>query len=102
MPLSVRRWSGRVQCEGRSLRPPHLGHLSDMPPRHIALVLAVCVAWGANFLALAWAVAELPPFFATALRLGIMMLLLPIIRPLPRGQRAVAALIAVVGTGIHF
>lgn len=39
-----------------------------MPFRDIALALAVVIVWGVNFVAIKWAVAEIPPFLLTALR----------------------------------
>lgn len=39
-----------------------------MPPRDIALALGVVLIWGLNFVAIAWSVAEIPPFLLTALR----------------------------------
>jgi O-acetylserine/cysteine efflux transporter len=39
-----------------------------MPPRDIALALLVVLIWGLNFVAIAWSVAEIPPFLLTALR----------------------------------
>jgi len=39
-----------------------------MSPRDIALALAVVLIWGLNFVAIAWSVAEIPPFLLTALR----------------------------------
>lgn len=40
----------------------------NMAPRHLALALAVVVVWGVNFVAIKWAVTDLPPLFVTALR----------------------------------
>ncbi|WP_108396643.1 EamA family transporter [Devosia submarina] len=39
-----------------------------MPPRDTALALLVVLIWGLNFVAIAWGVAEIPPFLLTALR----------------------------------
>ena len=39
-----------------------------MSVRDIALALTVVVIWGVNFVAIKWAVADLPPLFVTALR----------------------------------
>lgn len=39
-----------------------------MPLRDIVLALAVVVVWGVNFVAIKWAVAEIPPFLLTGLR----------------------------------
>src|SRR5688572_28228946 len=74
-----------------------------MPLHHVMLVLAICLAWGGNFLALAFAVAHFPPLLCTALRLIIVLAcLLPLIRPLPAGQRLRAAAVAVCGGALHF
>lgn len=47
-----------------------------MSPRHIALVLLVCLVWGGNFLTSAIALRELPSWLFTALRLALLALLL--------------------------
>jgi O-acetylserine/cysteine efflux transporter len=39
-----------------------------MPLRHIALALAVAIVWGVNFVPMRWAVDDIPPLLATALR----------------------------------
>ena len=39
-----------------------------MSPRDITLALLVVLIWGLNFVAIAWGVAEIPPFLLTALR----------------------------------
>jgi O-acetylserine/cysteine efflux transporter len=39
-----------------------------MSPRDITLALLVVLIWGLNFVAIAWSVAEIPPFLLTALR----------------------------------
>ena len=39
-----------------------------MSVRDIVLALTVVVIWGVNFVAIKWAVADLPPLFVTALR----------------------------------
>ena len=47
-----------------------------MPPRHLAIVLLICLAWGGNFLTSAAALREFPPFLFTALRLALLAVLL--------------------------
>ena len=39
-----------------------------MTPKDIALVLAVVIVWGVNFVAIRWGVDEVPPLLLTALR----------------------------------
>jgi len=39
-----------------------------MPPRDLALVLIICLAWAGNFLTSAYAMREIPPVLFTALR----------------------------------
>lgn len=58
-----------------------------MPLRDILLALLICVAWAGNFLASATALLELPPLLFTALRLGLLVLLLaPFLRRPGPGQ----------------
>lgn len=53
---------------------------------HLLVVLAVNLAWGLNFLAIKYAVDELPPIFAAGLRFAlIFVLLLPFVR-IPKGN----------------
>jgi O-acetylserine/cysteine efflux transporter len=70
---------------------------------HLLLVLAVCVAWGGNFLAAAQALSHFPAFLCTALRLSIVLVCLaPLMKPLPRGQRPLILAIAVLNGVLHF
>ena len=39
-----------------------------MSPRDILIAFAIVLVWGANFVALKWSVAEIPPFMLTGLR----------------------------------
>ena len=48
-----------------------------MPPRDLALVLIICLAWAGNFLSSAYALREIPPVLFTALR--FVMLALPLL-----------------------
>lgn len=58
-----------------------------MPGRDIALVLLICVAWAFNFLTSATALKEVPPFLFTALRFGLLgILLVPFMKKPPPGQ----------------
>ena len=47
-----------------------------MPPRDIALVLVVILAWGSNFTGMKLGLAELPPLLFVALRFFILIPLL--------------------------
>jgi O-acetylserine/cysteine efflux transporter len=74
-----------------------------MPAAHFLLILAICAAWGGNFLASAVALKQIPPFAFTALRLGVVLVcLVPFLRPIPRGQRARVAAIALLNGALHF
>jgi O-acetylserine/cysteine efflux transporter len=74
-----------------------------MPLTHFLLVLAICVAWGGNFLASAYALQQLPPFLFTALRLLVVLAcLVPFLKPVPRGQRARLAAVAWLAGALHF
>ena len=63
-----------------------------MPPRHIALALAIVVVWGVNFMAIKWGVAEVPPLLLTALR--YVVALLPAVFFVKRPQVAFGILVA--------
>lgn len=74
-----------------------------MPPSHFALVLAICIAWGGNFLAAAYALKHFPPFLFTALRLGVVLVCLaPFLKPIARGQRVRLTAIALSAGALHF
>ena len=74
-----------------------------MPVAHFLLILAICAAWGGNFLASAVALKQIPPFAFTALRLGVVLAcLLPWLKPIPRGQRARVVAIALLNGALHF
>jgi len=47
-----------------------------MPPKHLALVLLICLVWGANFLFSSLSLREIPPFLFTAMRLAVLVPLL--------------------------
>ncbi len=66
----------------------------DMPPRDIALVLIVVLAFGSNFTAMKFVLAELPPYLFTALRTGI---LLPLLLVLPKPNVSWVKLLAIGG-----
>src|SRR5687768_11468571 len=74
-----------------------------MPLSHFALVLLICLAWGGNFLASAYALQHFPPFLFTALRLAVVLAcLVPFLRPVARGQRVRFVVIALLSGAIHF
>lgn len=58
-----------------------------LPPRDVALVLVVVLAWALNFLTSALALREIPPILFTALRFALLALpLLAFLRRPPAGQ----------------
>ncbi|HZH43311.1 MAG TPA: DMT family transporter [Lysobacter sp.] len=69
-----------------------------MPPRDLALVLLICLAWAGNFLTSAYALREIPPLLFTAVRFGLLALaLVALLKPPARGQwpRLIGASLAV-------
>ncbi len=74
-----------------------------MPLAHYGLVLLICLAWGGNFLASAYALQHFPPYLFTVLRLVLLLLFLfPFLRPVARGQRARLVAVAVLNGALHF
>ncbi len=78
-----------------------------LPPRDLALVMVIVVAWAVNILTSALALRELPPLLYTALRFALLALpLLPFLRLPPRGQwprlLAVCASVGVLHFGTSF
>ena len=74
-----------------------------MPLSHLLLVLAICLAWGGNFLASAYALQHFPPFVYTALRLCVVLLcLLPLLRRLPQGQWPRLVAVCLLNGALHF
>lgn len=69
-----------------------------MPPRDIALVLMVVLAWGSNFTAMKLALAELPPLLFVALRFAILTPLL-FLFPRPARWPAIIAVGALINMG---
>ena len=62
-------------------------HPTPMPLPHISLLLTICLLWAGNFLAAAFAVRAFEPMTFTALRFGlVLLLLLPFLRWPARGQ----------------
>jgi len=74
-----------------------------MPLSHFGLVLLICLAWGGNFLASAYALKHFPPFLFTALRLLVVLVCLaPFLRPIASGQRWRLVVVALLSGAIHF
>lgn len=58
-----------------------------MSPRHLVLLLIICLIWAANFIAAAWAVSHMPPIVFTVVRFAMVLaLVIPFLRPPARGQ----------------
>jgi O-acetylserine/cysteine efflux transporter len=78
-----------------------------MPPRDIALILLVCLAWAINFLTSALALREIPPLLFTALRFALLALPLAFFLRRPAAGQwprliAVALCIGVLHFGLSF
>lgn len=73
-----------------------------MSPRDLGLLLLCCLAWGINLPLTRWAVQDVPPIFFAGLRfLGLSILLIPFLRPIPK-QFGMVFLIAMCIGGVHF
>lgn len=75
-----------------------------MALRDFALLFAICLVWGLNLVVTRWAVADMgvPPIFFAALRfLGVAVLLIPFLRPVPPNL-GLLALVAVMIGSVHF
>jgi O-acetylserine/cysteine efflux transporter len=74
-----------------------------MSPRDLFLILAICLAWAGNFLFSAYALLEIPAFLYTALRMGIVALVLaPFLKPVPRAQWPRFLAVALCMNVLHF
>lgn len=74
-----------------------------MPLGHFLLVLAICLAWGGNFLVSAYALQHFPPFVFTALRLCVVLAcLLPLLRRVPHGQWPRLVAVCLLNGALHF
>lgn len=74
-----------------------------MPAPHLLALLLICLIWAGNFIAAAIAVSELPPLTFTALRFGIVLLLLAPWLRLPQPGQWLNLLVACLCMGaIHF
>ena len=73
-----------------------------MAPRHLALMLLICIIWGFNFVAAKVGVREIPPLLFTALRFSILAIaLLPFLKP-ARGRMREVVVIALFNGALHF
>ncbi|MEM9757269.1 MAG: EamA family transporter [Pseudomonadota bacterium] len=70
---------------------------STLPPRDLALIGVVVVAWGTNFVAMTLALGAFPPFLLVALRT---LVLLPLLAIVPRPKAPWWAILA-IGAFIH-
>lgn len=78
------------------------GHgVFGVSPRDLVLGLTVVLLWGFNIVTAKWGVAAIPPLFFTALRFGLVALLVvPFFLALPRGTlKPLLALSVTFGTG---
>jgi O-acetylserine/cysteine efflux transporter len=69
-----------------------------MPPRDIALVMVVILAWGSNFTGMKLALEELPPLLFVGLRFAILIPLLAFF-PRPAGWPAIIAVGGLINMG---
>lgn len=73
-----------------------------MAPRDLILLIGINLVWGLNFLAVKWAVADLPPLVANAARFFVVLLFLfPFLRLVPGRMKALLTLATVLGF-MHF
>lgn len=72
--------------------------------RDFILLFAVCFVWGLNIVVTRWAVADadVPPLFFAAVRfMGIALLLIPFLRPVPKQLKTLFFISFFIGSG-HF
>lgn len=72
--------------------------------KDFSLLFAVCFVWGLNIVVTRWVVADaaVPPIFFAAVRfLGVGVLLLPFLRPVPKDIRTLFLISFFIGSG-HF
>jgi len=72
--------------------------------RDFALLFAVCLVWGLNIVVTRWVVfdASVPPIFFAAIRfLGVALLLIPFLRPIPKDIKTLFFISFFIGSG-HF
>jgi len=74
-----------------------------LPPLHLLMLGVICIGWGGNFLASAAALQEIPALLFTALRLGLVgILMLPWLRLPPRQQWGLLVAVALCNGALHF
>ena len=72
--------------------------------RDFSLLFAVCFVWGLNIVVTRWAVFDMsvPPIFFAAIRfLGVALLLIPFLRPVPKDIKTLFLVSFFIGSG-HF
>lgn len=72
--------------------------------RDFSLLFAVCFVWGLNIVVTRWAVFDMdvPPIFFAAIRfLGVALLLIPFLRPIPKDIKTLFLVSFFIGSG-HF
>jgi O-acetylserine/cysteine efflux transporter len=80
-----------------------VGARSGLGVRDFALALLICLVWAGNFLTSAFALREIPPFLFSALRMGLLALLLcAFLRPPPRAQWPRLIAVALLNGALHF
>lgn len=75
-----------------------------MSARDFILLFAICFVWGLNIVVTRWVVADasVPPVFFAAVRfLGIALVLVPFLRPVPKDLRTLFLISFFIGSG-HF
>ena len=71
--------------------------------RDVALALLICIVWAGNFLTSAHALREIPPFLFSALRMGMLAVLLCwAVRMPPRAQWPRLVAVAMLNGALHF
>ena len=71
--------------------------------RDLSLALLICIVWAGNFLTSAHALREVPPFLFSAVRMGILAVLLcAFVRWPPRAQWSRLIAVALLNGALHF
>jgi O-acetylserine/cysteine efflux transporter len=90
-----------ASCSTAMTDPVHVRQGLDS--KDFALTLLICLVWAGNFLTSAFALREIPPFLFSALRMGLLALLLcAFLRPPPRGQWPRLIAVALLNGSLHF
>ncbi len=72
---------------------------AGLPARHFLLALAVVAVWGANFVVIKVALAQIPPFTLAALRFALALLPAVFFLPRPAAWRNLAGYGVLIGAG---